>query len=128
MLIVGGYGGSFSAEAVDMRGEGRVCESLPDYPIGLSDAVASVTEGIPVVCGDNPATDACYMLDASDPDNKAWVPFFDSLTEPRSHAIGVQLNPDDFLLLGGGQVGMAHNEMILAVGSQEKLCGLAISM
>ena len=88
-----------SAEVLDLSGQGRNCNTVPDAPLPLTSHVMVTLNSKPVVCGgrDNvsKSTD-CNLYDVT---SNQWSPI-SSMNTPRSNHKSLQLGEDKFLMTG----------------------------
>jgi len=94
-----------SVEIVDVSGEGKICPTLPDYPLELTLFTAAFYDGKIVACGgllNSPTvdwipTDRCFSLG---PDLSKWEEMY-SLPYGPTHAFASSVIDNKWLLTGG---------------------------
>ena len=68
-----------------------------DYPKYSGTEAIAMSGGLPVLCGDMKHSNKCHKFKGK---TKEWIPFGASLNISRKSAVTVQLNENDFLVMG----------------------------
>lgn len=97
MFIVGDDGETYTQPLPTSEGSGCSPGSLPAHPnFGGSASIATTANGKPCLCGGKHFNSDCFVFT---PDTREWTKMA-SLLEGRRSAFTIQVNENDFIVMG----------------------------
>jgi hypothetical protein len=102
---------SVKSEIIDLEDASNICQNLEDYPIGVSGAVGGLlNQGDPLVCGGNPATNVCHVVNQPGQSSE--------MLEKRYYSTSLTLNSSHIWITGGANGGHVrlHTSEFVSIG------------
>ena len=105
LMITNGWNGEgevFDTEVIELENSNKICDPLPDYPIGVDGTNGALLDGkTPIVCGgefrDSSVSERCFKLD---PESRNWDEVA-SMKVAREEAATIALDSESLWITGG---------------------------
>jgi hypothetical protein len=100
---------SVKSEVIDLEDVSNICQDLEDYPIQVRGAVGGLlNQGDPLVCGGDPATNVCYVVNQRGQSSE--------MLEKRIDSASLTLNSSHLWITGGYGNGYLQTSEFVSIG------------